>query len=85
MSTLQRALSGHSIAEQLALAKAQFIDSDSAALDSRLLMCHVLQCETAYLMTWPEKPLDESAIARVSATSGKTQNGLSHRLSVGVS
>lgn len=75
MSTLQRALSGHSIAEQLALAKAQFIDSDSAALDSRLLMCHVLQCETAYLMTWPEKPLDEVQLRTYQQLVAKRKTG----------
>ena len=75
MSTLQRALSGHSIAEQLALAKAQFIDSDSAALDSRLLMCHVLQCETAYLMTWPEKPLDEAQLSAFQQLVAKRKTG----------
>jgi release factor glutamine methyltransferase len=75
MSTLQRALSGHSIAEQLALAKAQFIDSDSAALDSRLLMCHVLQCETAYLMTWPEKPLDEAQLSAFQQLVAKRKKG----------
>ncbi|ABG41078.1 [protein release factor]-glutamine N5-methyltransferase [Paraglaciecola sp. T6c] len=75
MSTLQRALSGHSIAEQLALAKAQFIDSDSAALDSRLLMCHVLQCETAYLMTWPEKPLDELQLRTYQQLVAKRKTG----------
>ncbi|MEM5496660.1 peptide chain release factor N(5)-glutamine methyltransferase [Paraglaciecola mesophila] len=75
MSTLQRALSGHSIAEQLALAKAQFIDSDSAALDSRLLMCHVLQCETAYLMTWPEKHLDEAQLSAFQQLVAKRKTG----------
>lgn len=58
MSTMSAAQGKNTIAEQLAFAKEQLKDSDSAAMDSRLLMCQVLQCNTVYLMTWPEKNLD---------------------------
>ena len=57
MSTMSAAQGKNSIAEQLAFAKEQLKNSDSAATDSRLLMCQVLQCNTVYLMTWPEKPV----------------------------
>ncbi|GAC34712.1 peptide chain release factor N(5)-glutamine methyltransferase [Paraglaciecola polaris] len=59
MSTIN---SAHSIAEQLASAKRQLQVSDSAALDSRLLMCQVLQCESVYLMTWPERELNTAQL-----------------------
>ena len=62
MSTMSDAQGKNSIAEQLAFAKEQLKNSDSAATDSRLLMCQVLQCNTVYLMTWPEKPLDAAQL-----------------------
>ena len=35
--------------------------SPTALMDSQVLLCHVLQCNTAYLATWPEKTLDTKA------------------------
>ena len=46
-----------SIAAALAEAKAALFASDSAALDARLLLCHILDCPPAYLHTWPDKTL----------------------------
>lgn len=45
----------HTIEHLLAWATGQLTDSDSAALDSRLLLAHCLQCESVFLRTWPEK------------------------------
>jgi release factor glutamine methyltransferase len=33
--------------------------NESAAIDAQILLSHVLQCNTAHLMTWPEKDLNE--------------------------
>lgn len=33
--------------------------SPTATLDAQVLLSHILQCDTAYLFTWPEKDLDE--------------------------
>lgn len=35
----------------------QLAGGESATLDCRLLLCHVLSCSAAYLFTWPEKSL----------------------------
>lgn len=43
------------IEQLLAWATGQLNESDSAALDSRLLLAHSLQCEPIFLRTWPEK------------------------------
>ena len=48
------------IEQQLRWAKSQLCDPESAALDCRLLMCHVLDCNQAYLLTWPDKSLTQS-------------------------
>ncbi|WP_022942511.1 peptide chain release factor N(5)-glutamine methyltransferase [Psychromonas hadalis] len=45
------------IDETLAWAKSLLINSDSALLDAQILLAFVLQKETVYLMTWPERAL----------------------------
>lgn len=40
-------------------AKAQLVSSDSALLDAQVLLAHVLEKETIYLMTWPERELSD--------------------------
>ncbi|MDB6062594.1 MAG: prmC [Verrucomicrobiaceae bacterium] len=47
------------IRELLALSQL-LTDSDSAALDAELLLCHCLQKERAYLYTWPELDIDSA-------------------------
>lgn len=49
-----------SIASLLHWANAQLVASDSASLDSRVLLSHCLQCTQAYLLTWPERIVSES-------------------------
>ena len=49
--------------------------SDSAQLDAQVLLCHVLQCNTAYLATWPEKELDTEANETFNTLIQKRLNG----------
>jgi len=41
-------------------AKEQFVSSDSALLDAQILLAHVLEKQTIYLMTWPERTLSDA-------------------------
>ncbi|QHJ09817.1 Release factor glutamine methyltransferase [Paraglaciecola mesophila] len=75
MSTMSAAQGKYTIAEQLAFAKELLKGSDSAAMDSRLLMCHVLQCNTVYLMTWPEKILDATQLHAFHQLLAKREQG----------
>jgi len=34
--------------------------TDTAGLDAELLLAHILDCNRAYLHTWPERPLDQT-------------------------
>lgn len=47
-----------SIESLLKWATAHLNDSESPALDARLLLCHCLECNQAYLLTWPDKVID---------------------------
>ncbi|RCU48839.1 peptide chain release factor N(5)-glutamine methyltransferase [Corallincola holothuriorum] len=50
----------HSIAALLRWAKSALADcSDSASLDADVLLCFLLDKPRSYLLTWPEKELDE--------------------------
>ncbi|KXI30753.1 peptide chain release factor N(5)-glutamine methyltransferase [Paraglaciecola hydrolytica] len=57
---------GFDIAAQLRWAANEITDSaaqsDSAILDSKLLLAYCLNCEQSYLHTWPEKILTEGQI-----------------------
>lgn len=46
-----------SIEQALGWCRQQLSDSDSPAVDSQVLLGHVLGKSRAYLMTWPERPL----------------------------
>lgn len=48
-------------------ASEQITDSESAQLDARLLLCHVLECNPAYLLTWPEKAVEQTNVDAFSA------------------
>lgn len=52
----------HSIAALLGWARGQLSGGESPAIDARILLMHCLQCDAAYLMTWPEKEV-ENAVA----------------------
>ncbi len=47
------------IRDTLHHAKLRLHQSDSPEVDSHYLLCHVLQCQSHYLQTWPEKKLTE--------------------------
>lgn len=47
------------IAEALQQAREQLAGAE-AVIEGQQLLCHVLQCRPAYLLSWPEKPLSES-------------------------
>ncbi|AWL11502.1 Peptide chain release factor N(5)-glutamine methyltransferase [Saliniradius amylolyticus] len=49
-----------SIEAALAWARKTLSQSDSGALDSRVLLCHCLGKGLSYLMTWPDKALTDS-------------------------
>jgi len=49
------------IQELLARRAALLAVSDSAALDTELLLCHCLQCTRTYLYTWPERIVPDAA------------------------
>lgn len=43
------------ISELISWARAQLTNSESALLDSRILLAHCLGCDLTFLLTWPEK------------------------------
>jgi release factor glutamine methyltransferase len=48
------------IRQALQLARQSLAEtSPTADLDAQVLLCHVLQCNSAHLIAWPEKQLDE--------------------------
>lgn len=51
------------------------IDSDSAALDTELLLCHCLQKNRTYLYTWPEREVAADIEARFRALLQRRANG----------
>ncbi|MFT6897445.1 MAG: release factor glutamine methyltransferase [Paraglaciecola sp.] len=63
------------IEQALVWAKEQLVLSDSPALDSRLLLCHALQCEQVYLLTWPDKTLDPVILSQYQQQVAKRKTG----------
>ncbi|ABM03405.1 [protein release factor]-glutamine N5-methyltransferase [Psychromonas ingrahamii 37] len=49
-----------SIDDALAWAKFTLVNSESALLDAQVLLAFVLEKETVYLMTWPERELSQA-------------------------
>ncbi len=45
------------IEQSILFGVAQLDDGESPDIDTRILLCHVLQCNTARLMAWPEQNL----------------------------
>jgi len=41
--------------------------SDSSSADAEILLCHVLECDRAYLYTWPEKKPGQNQLDRFQA------------------
>ena len=55
--------------------KSVLSESESAALDSRLLLSHCMQCEPVYLLTWPEKNVEASHYKQYCELIYKRQQG----------
>jgi len=53
----------------------ELFDSDSAALDTDLLICHVLGKSRVYLYTHPEQSLSKDQIAQLNALFERRRNG----------
>lgn len=49
--------------------------SDSPHIDAAVLLCHVLDKPRSYLLTWPEKALDESQLCAFEAALARRING----------
>ncbi len=47
------------IAEALQYGRTVLVNSDSSDIDSQVLLCHCLKCQTTYLHTWPDKILTD--------------------------
>ena len=45
------------ISEAISFARHELIGTDSPEIDSQVLLCHCLSCETTFLHTWPDKEL----------------------------
>lgn len=63
------------IEQVLVWATGQLTESDSAAVDSRLLLAHCLQCESIFLRTWPEKPVSPQNVAQFKDLIALRQQG----------
>jgi len=50
--------------------------SPSPALDAQVLLCHVLQCNSAHLAAWPEKALTDEQQERYGRLIAQRQHGL---------
>ncbi|MCY7296989.1 peptide chain release factor N(5)-glutamine methyltransferase [Alteromonas sp. a30] len=55
------------IAQALDWAKSRLFEGESPAIDARVLLCHVLNCSTTTLLTYPEKPLTDAQIEQFTA------------------
>ena len=53
------------IQQALQYANQQLVDySPSASLDTQVLLSHVLQCNSAHLIAWPEKDLSSQQLEK---------------------
>ncbi|GAA0356150.1 peptide chain release factor N(5)-glutamine methyltransferase [Bowmanella denitrificans] len=64
------------IQDALQWARQVLSDSESAALDARVLLCHSLDVSPVYLHTWPEKPLQENQWVAYQALIEKRSKGV---------
>lgn len=64
------------IDDALTWAKFLLVTSDSALLDAQILLAHVLEKETVYLMTWPERDLSAVQKAAFEALIEQRINGV---------
>jgi release factor glutamine methyltransferase len=64
------------IEEALSWAKLSLVNSESALLDAQVLLAFVLQKETIYLMTWPERELSKAQKQAFEALISQRVNGV---------
>lgn len=64
------------IDDALIWAKFLLSSSDSALLDAQVLLAHVLEKETIYLMTWPERDISKEQKSRFEALVEQRINGV---------
>tara|TARA_R110001583_G_scaffold19176_1_gene75398 strand:- start:33362 stop:34189 length:828 start_codon:yes stop_codon:yes gene_type:complete len=64
------------IDDALIWAKFLLSTSDSALLDAQILLAHVLEKETVYLMTWPERDLSAEQKSRFEVLIEQRINGM---------
>lgn len=65
-----------SISQAVSWAKTLLTDSDSALLDARVLLCHVLNCSSAYLHTWSDRALSTEQISQYRSLIEKREQGV---------
>ena len=63
------------IARALAWATAELQGGESPAVDSRVLLCTVLDCQRTYLFTWPDKVLTAAQFSRFKTLIDKRREG----------
>ena len=52
------------IAQALSYGRAQLLDGESPDIDSQVLLCYLLDCQSAYLHTWSDKLLTDKQQSR---------------------
>ncbi len=57
------------------LKHAELPESDTAALDAEVLLCHVLGKERVYLYTWPERELDSEQLSAFNQLLARRRQG----------
>ncbi len=57
------------------LKQAELPESDTAALDAEVLLCHVLGKERVYLYTWPERELDSEQLSAFNQLLARRRQG----------
>ncbi|TPV60657.1 peptide chain release factor N(5)-glutamine methyltransferase [Aestuariibacter sp. GS-14] len=67
---------GISISDAIRWAVHSLQDGESPAVDARVLVCHVLDCQQSYLYTWPEKLLSLAQHAALVRLVEQRQQGI---------
>ena len=53
----------------------QQLATEDAAIDSSALLCHLLNCNQTYLLTWPDKPLSQEQQSQFQVMIEQRQSG----------
>lgn len=68
-------MNAYTIAQALDWAKNQLATGESPAIDARVLICHVLDCNPTWLMTYPEQVLSGEQVAKFQSMVKRRVNG----------